>query len=297
MPATPLPVIVNVAGGSASRAGKGLREQIESAFAVAGRTIALELVDGEGLGVALERNAGARRVVVGGGDGTLASAAEAVSAKGGELAVLPLGTRNHFSGQLGIPADLEAAAKLAVGGEARHVDLGQADGRVFINNLSAGAYVDLVRDREASRLPKLLATVPAMWSTLRKLRSRSFELTIDGEPTHVRSPLLFIGNNRYEVEEGRAGERASLDDGLLSLYAVAPLSRTALAAAALRTLVARPRMHRDFALDRTAREVRIDGPGASLEVALDGERARFDLPLTVRILPHALAVVSPPESG
>jgi hypothetical protein len=43
--------------------------------------------------------------------------------------------------------------------------------------------------------------------------------------------------------------------------------------------------------------VQIDGPGASLEVALDGERVRFDLPLTIRIVARALAVVSPPESG
>jgi diacylglycerol kinase family enzyme len=83
---------------------------------------------------------------------------------------------------------------------------------------------------------------------------------------------------------------------LLSLYAVAPLARTALIAAALRTLAGRPRMHRDFVLDRTAREVRIDGPGASFEVALDGEPCRFDLPLTIRILPRALAVVAP-ENG
>jgi diacylglycerol kinase family enzyme len=297
MPAVPLPVIVNAAGGTASRAGAGLRDHIEAAFAAVDQSILLELVDGEGVAGARAKHAGAPRVAVGGGDGTLATAAEASAAGNGELAILPLGTRNHFAGQLGIAPDLESAAKLAAGGEARRVDLGQAGDRVFINNLSVGAYVDLVREREASRLPKLLATVPAMWSTLRKLRSRPFELTIDGKPTAIRTPLLFVGNNRYEIEEGRTGERASLDDGLLSIYAVAPLSRAALIVAALRILIARPRMHRDFALDRTAREVRIEGPGARLEVALDGERIPFDLPLTIRIVPRALAVVSPPESG
>jgi diacylglycerol kinase family enzyme len=297
MPAPPLPVIVNAAGGAASRAGEGLRQQIADAFAATGQPIALELVDGESLAAALKRHASAQRIAVGGGDGTLATGAEAVSRSGGELAILPLGTRNHFATQLGVPLDLAGAAKLAASGAARRVDLGDAGGRVFINNLSAGAYVDLVRQRGASRLPKLLATVPAAWSTLRKLRSRPFELTIDGAPAAIRTPLLFVGNNRYEVEEGRLGERIALDDGLLSVFAVAPLSRTALVAAALRTLVARPRMHRDFTLDQTAREVRIEGPGASLEVALDGERIRFDLPLAIRIVPRALAVVSPPESG
>jgi diacylglycerol kinase family enzyme len=288
-----LPVIVNAAGGSASRAGDGLRQQIETAFAAAGQAITLELVEGDGIDAALARHAEAPRVVVGGGDGTLATGAEAVSRNGGELAILPLGTRNHFARQLGVPVDLEGAAELAAHGRAQAADLAEADGQVFINNLSVGAYVDLVRAREASRLPKLLATVPATWRTLRKLRSRRFELSLDGERTGIRTPLLFVGNNRYEVEEGRPGERPSLDDGLLSVYAVAPLSRGALVAAALRTLAGHPRMHRDFALDRTAREVQIEGPGPAIEVALDGERGRFDLPLTIRIRPRALAVVAP----
>lgn len=293
MPAAPLPVIVNAAGGAASRAGAKLRKQIENAFEATGQPIELELVDGDGLAEALSRYAGSPRIAVGGGDGTLGTGAAAVSHHGAELAVLPLGTRNHFARQLDIPLELEAAARLAAGGTVRKVDLGQAGERVFINNLSVGAYVDLVRAREASRLPKLLATLPATWRTLRKLRSRFFRLTVDGEACSVRTPQLFIGNNRYEISEGYPGQRAALDDGLLSVYAVAPLPRTALVAAALRTLVGRARMHRDFALDRTAREVRIEGPGSALEVALDGEPCRFDLPLTIRIRPRALAVAAP----
>jgi diacylglycerol kinase family enzyme len=293
MPAAPLPVIVNAAGGAASRAGADLRKQLEAAFAAAGQPIALELVEGKDLADTLSRHANAPRIAVGGGDGTLGTAAALVAEADGELAILPLGTRNHLARQLGIPLDLNDAARLAVDGAVRKVDLGEAGDRVFVNNLSAGAYVDLVRLREASRLPKLLATIPATWRTLRRLRSRSFELTVDGERATIRTPLLFTGNNRYEVEEGRPGERAALDDGLLSVYAVAPLPRSALVAAALRTLIARPRMHRDFVLDRTAREVVIEGPGEWIEVALDGERCRFDLPLTIRIRPRALAVVTP----
>jgi diacylglycerol kinase family enzyme len=294
MPAgPPLPVIVNAAGGAAGRAGDSLPEQIESAFKAAGRSIALELVDGASLRKAIERQATTRRVVVGGGDGTLNTAAAIVSEAGSELAILPLGTLNHFARQLQVPPDLEAAARLAANGAARRVDVAEAGERVFINNLSAGAYVELVRRREALELPKLLATIPAAWRTLRELRSRPFELAVDDDQRSIRTLLLFVGNNRYEIEEGRPSERVTLEDGKLSVYAAAPLSRTALIAAALRTLAGHPRMHRDFVLDETAREVRIDGPGAALEVALDGEPCRFDLPLTIRIRPRALAVVAP----
>lgn len=293
MSAAPFPVIVNTSGGTASRAGDSLADQLKAAFAEAGQPIVLELVEGKDIPAALERHSAAPRVAVGGGDGTLGSAAEALSRRGGELAVLPLGTRNHFAGQLGVPDDLAGAAKLAAAGAVVHADLGDANGHTFINNFSAGAYVKLVREREHSPLPKLLATVPATWRTLRDLRSRRFELAIDGKRRTIDTPLLFIGNNRYQVSEGRPGEREALDDGLLDCYAVAPLPRTALIAAALRTLIARPRMHRDFVLDRTATEVVIEGPGRALEAALDGERVQFDLPLTIRTRPRALKVVAP----
>jgi len=293
---SPLPVIVNVAGGAASRAGADLGDQLKSAFAAAGSPTALELVKGDELAAALARHSTAPRIAVGGGDGTLAAAASAAAEGGAELAILPLGTRNHLARQLNIPLEIEGAAKLAVDGRSKRIDLGAAEERVFVNNLSVGAYVDLVRARETSRLPKLLATVPATWRTLRKLRSRSFELTLDGTSRSILTPLLFVGNNRYEVEEGRPGERPTLDDGLLSIYAIAPLPRSALLAAALRTLIGRPRMHRDFVLDETVKELRIEGPGAKIEIALDGERCRFDLPLTVRIRPQALAVVTPENS-
>jgi diacylglycerol kinase family enzyme len=294
MPARPtLPVIVNAAGGAAGRAGDSLADRIEAAFAAAGQPISFELVDGSALRDVLERNSSAPRMVVGGGDGTLNTAAAVAARYGTELAILPLGTLNHFAGQLEIPNDLDEAARLAAAGAAKCVDLGEAGDRVFVNNLSAGGYVELVRRREASRLPKFLATIPAAWRTMRELRSRRFDLTIDGKACSISTPLLFVGNNRYEVEYGHPGERFALDDGLLSTYALAPLSRTALVMAAMRALAGHPRMNRDFVLDRTAHEVRIDGPGASLEVALDGECCRFDLPLTIRILPRALAVVAP----
>lgn len=295
MTAAPLPVIVNQSGGTASRAGDELADMLRMAFRDTGREIVLELVDGPDIPAALERHADAPRIAVGGGDGTLGGAAGAIAARGGELAVLPLGTRNHFALQLGVPSDLPGAAQLAAHGSARRIDIGDASGRTFINNFSVGAYVDLVRARERSPLPKLLATVPATWRTLRTLRSRRFELTADGTHRAIETPLLFVGNNRYKVRDGRPGEREALDDGLLDCYAVAPLSRTALVATALRTLVARPRMHRDFVLDCTATELRIEGPGGSLEAALDGERVRFDLPLAIRIRPRALAVVAPPR--
>lgn len=294
--AAPLPVIVNRAGGTARRAGTRLETQLHAAFEAVGQPITVELIEGEGLEAALRKHAASPRLVIGGGDGTLATAAHIVARNGGELALLPLGTRNHFARQLGIPLNLEKAAALAASGTARQVDLGDANGRTFINNASAGAYVDLVHERDRSPLPGAVGLAYGAVQALRKLRSRTFELAVDGEQRTVATPLLFIGNNRYQVPDGNPAQRASLTDGELSVFAVARLTRLSLLMASLRILVGKPRMHRDFALNRLAKEVIIHGTG-SIDITFDGEACRMPLPLALRIRPQALAVVQPQLSN
>ena len=290
--AAPLPVIVNRSGGSATAKGDALSDTIERAFAAAGQSITLELVEGNDVAAAIERHIGAKRVAVGGGDGTLGSAAGILAASESELAVLPLGTRNHFARQLGIPLGFAEAAKLAAQGRAISVDLGEAAGRTFVNNGSLGAYVELVREREKSFLPKLPASLVAGWRVLRKLRPQSFDLEVDGRPQRLRTAMLFIGNNLYEVLEGRPNQRAALDDGVLSLFALAPLTRGGVVRAAMRVMLGRPDRARDFALVTTAHQIRIDGQGET-EIALDGERIRLPFPLGIKVRPRVLKVVAP----
>ena len=288
----PLPVIVNRSGGTARREGDGLRDTLQAAFAGAGRPILLELVEGKEIDAALDRHKGAPRVAVGGGDGTLGNAAGKLAAWGTEFAVLPLGTRNHFARQLDIPLDLEGAARVAAQGRVEAVDIGAAGDRTFLNNASLGAYVDLVEAREDSALPKAIGSVAAGLRVLRNLRPRGYDLSLDGRATPTRTVQLFIGNNRYEVSEGHAGERPSLQDGMLSVFATAPLSRLGLVRTAFRVALGKPDMKQDFALDETAREVVIAGSG-EIGIAVDGETTCLPLPLTLRIRPRALKVVVP----
>jgi len=79
------------------------------------------------------------RIVVSGGDGSIAVAAEASRARGVELAVIPTGTANDFAERMGLPADVEEAAELATGGErSRALDLARAGSRAFVNVASLG---------------------------------------------------------------------------------------------------------------------------------------------------------------
>ncbi|MEO6152386.1 MAG: diacylglycerol kinase family protein [Croceibacterium sp.] len=287
----PLPVVINRGGGTADKLGDKLTDEVTAAFAAAGCPIDLHLVDG---GAIKDRVSGltAPVVAVGGGDGTQGAAAAELAEHDRTLAVLPLGTRNHLARQLGIPLELAEAAKVAAQGSTTRIDLARGNGRVFVNNASIGLYTRLVRERDRRAGPKWLGTIPATWHVLRHLRARPLCLVVDGKRQSLRTPLLFIGNNRYSLEAGQVGERNSLTDGVLSLFAVDDKGPLALIAFALRALVGLAHPEQDFAALAEARTVEIEGSGA-IDVAFDGEVERMTLPLTFEIMPLALAVRVP----
>lgn len=290
--AEPLPVIVNSGGGTASSLGDKLETTLREAFG--DRAIDLHLVEGQYVAKTVERFAGRPVIAVGGGDGTQGSAAAALAGSGSAQAILPLGTRNHLARQLEIPLDLAEAGKLAAAGRRETIDLAKAGERVFVNNASIGMYTKLVRERDKRWGPKWLGTIPAAWIVLRTLRARPLWLTIDGERRRVVTPLLFIGNNRYSLDAGKLGERESMSDGVLSLYAIERKGAFGLLGFAARALIGRADPERDFCELADAREVTIEGAGP-IAVAFDGEVEQMPLPLTFSIMPRALTVMAPAE--
>lgn len=111
-----------------------------------------------------------------------------------------------------------------------------------------------------------------------------------GERTIV-TPLLFVGNNIYSLDAGALGQRASLSDGKLSVYAVAHRSRAKLLWFAARTLVGLARRDVDFVTLGECETLKVWSTGESIEIALDGEVQRITSPLEFRIRPAALKVV------
>ena len=291
-------VIVNKSGGTASSLDDKLEATVREAFA--GQEIDLHLVEGNDIAEAVKSVAGRAVVAIGGGDGTQGTAAATFANSATAQIVLPLGTRNHLAKQLGMPADLAEAAKVAGEGKFENIDLAKAQDtsreRVFVNNASIGLYTKLVRERDKRWGPKWLGTIPATWIVLRTLRAKSLHLTIDGKAERVVTPLLFIGNNRYSLDAGSVGQRKSLSDGVLSLFVIAPETPLALIGFAFRALLGKADGERDFAALADAKEVVIEGSG-TIDVAFDGEVERMALPLTFAIMPGALKVLVPKDSN
>lgn len=293
-----LPVIVNRRGGTAKAARDTLTSEIEAAFAAAGVEALVRLVDGAEIIDTVRSFTGEPLLVVGGGDGSIGCAAQA-RLEGGDatLAILPLGTRNHLARELGIPLDLPGAAVVAAGTASRRIDVGQVNDVMFVNNASVGFYPLLVQWREVEGRrrgwPKWLATLPACWEALRRLRHHRMYLRMDGAEQVIRTPLLFVGNNRYKLEAGQIGQREALDGGALSVFAVAPGSRIGLVWFALRILFGRADPARDFAALGECRRLTVESRSHAIDIAVDGEVLRMRSPLEFTLLPQALEVRAP----
>src|SRR5688572_14805956 len=77
---------------------------------------------------------GVDALVAGGGDGTVSSLAEICVREKVRLGILPLGTRNHFCRDLGLPRSTRESIACIATGETRRVDVGSVNGKIFINN-------------------------------------------------------------------------------------------------------------------------------------------------------------------
>src|SRR3954453_10991475 len=140
-------------GGGALAADPEIRGKIANALKKAGLNAEVELIGGGEFAARCRAIADRRDelVVVGGGDGTVSAAASALVGSETMLGILPLGTLNHFARDLGIPTELEQAAKLIAGRTERRVDVAEMNGRIFINNSAIGLYPLMVLDRDQQR--------------------------------------------------------------------------------------------------------------------------------------------------
>ncbi|MDB5678575.1 diacylglycerol kinase family protein [Sphingomonas bacterium] len=290
-----LPVIVNKNGGTAAKLGDKLDDTLTNAFRAAGTAADVQALDGGEVGDAIAKAAKTGRVVVAGGDGTMACAAQQLAGSDAELGLLPLGTLNHLARDLGLPTDLDEAAKVAATGTATAIDVAEVNGHVFVNNASIGLYPAMVRTREGLQdgkgWPKWLSAIPAAYAALDRFPHHRLRVDLgDGERSIV-TPLLFVGNNIYSLDKGDLGQRGSLTDGRLSVYAVARRSRLSLLWFAARALVGRAQRDADFVTLGECERLNVSSGSDSIEIALDGEVQRLDSPLEFRIRPGALNVV------
>ena len=292
-------VILNRAAGTSDAGAQELDDKIAQLFARHGRQLRIMHPDENADLSALAKQAAESdetTIVAGGGDGTVSAVASALARTDKVLGVLPLGTLNHFAKDLAIPLELAAAVDTIVSGHVAHVDLGEVNGRTFINNSSLGIYPAIVANREAQQEQLSRGKWPAfVWATLRAFRRFPFlhlRITVEERQLDRRTAFLFVGNNEYQMAGFNLGTRPCLDAGKLGLYLTHRTGRLGLFRLALRALLGRLEQAEDFEAFCVT-EAAIETRHARLLVATDGEVRWMTTPLHYQIRPAALRVLVP----
>ncbi len=293
-------VIINERSGTAARPDVG--PEIQSLFEKHGTRVRLERVRDPGDLAARARQAASRRdiIVAAGGDGTVSAVAAVAVATGASIGVLPMGTLNHFAKDVGLPLTLADAVSAIVAGSVRQVDVGEVNGRVFVNNSSVGLYPRMVWAREAEQRRgrrKWSAFGIAMLNTWRDYRLVAAHLEVDGSTTAVRTPFIFIGNNKYTAEGFGLGGRSRLDEGRLSIFVAPECGRFEILSLPLRAATGRLRADAPPFIGFEADMVTVGVTHRRTSVSLDGEVATLAPPLVYRIRPLALNVIVPEPAG
>ena len=233
--------------------------------------------------------AGADALAMAGGDGSQAIVASIAAELDLPYACIPAGTRNHFALDLGVDRDdVVGALDAFVAGHERRVDLGDVNGRVFVNNVSLGVYAEAVQHSgyRNAKLRTLLDTVPDV------LGPTGRGSTCAGRARTVmsteRAAVILVSNNRYRL--GRAvgsGTRPAIDDGLLGIaIAAGPTGRGEGGRAPQRPV-------RQWSAPTF--EVRADQP---VPAGIDGEALKLEPPLRFSIRSLVLRVrIAPQHPG
>lgn len=295
-------VIINAASGTARRYGPAaLQDLIQVAAHAAGhRELDVRVVPPKQLPrVLAEAARESREIWVGGGDGTLRSAAELMLKRDGIIGVLPLGTMNLLARDLNIPLEIEQAVATLASAEVAAIDVGRVNDGVFLNKSALGLYPDMIVDRERRRRLLGLAKWPAMfrsmWRAVR--RHRMMEIAIDYQGWHreIVSPAIVVAVGAYEFHTARLFSRPDLQSGELTVYVSHEKnwlgSAGQLAKLFLGTLDGDPALE-VIKADRIAIDFNRSKP-----VASDGEVDMLPGPIRYAVSPKALKVRMPVENA
>ncbi|WP_420562223.1 diacylglycerol/lipid kinase family protein [Thalassobaculum sp.] len=240
----------------------------------------------------------AELVIVAGGDGTVNAAARRVAGSEKTLGILPSGTLNHLSQDLGIPQDLNGAVAVLAEGEPVEIDIGEVNGHSFLCSSVIGFASRLARQREhwRGRLnPVRWARVIAhLFQTMD--RDPAIEVTVtDPKEVTLRTRHLTVAVGDYVDQPGRLFVRTELDSGFLGLYALRSPSPQKLLTLTAKALVGRWRADPELTSERI-RTATVRSERKQVRVLNDGEILLLDLPVEYRIRHHALRVIRAPQA-
>jgi YegS/Rv2252/BmrU family lipid kinase len=290
-PSRPLAVIVNPAagGGRAMKALPAIRDELDrlgADYRVIETTSAEHARREAVAAVAAGDKVGAL-----GGDGLIGTLAGDLCGSEVPLAILPGGRGNDLARVLGIPTEPAEAARVAVTGDERPIDVGDANGKMFVGIASMGVDSDANRIANEAKLVK--GNLVYMYAALRALaqwRDANWEVIVDGRRHTFRGCQVAVANSKAYGGGMYAVPHAVLDDGLLEVLVTTQKPKLDLVRLTVRSFTG---SHVDDAALHFLRgrevEVRAD---REFDVYADGDPVAT-LPVKIRAAERALRVMVP----
>ena len=221
---------------------------------------------------------GADGLAMAGGDGSQALVATIAAEHDLPYACVPSGTRNHFALDLGVDReDVVGALDAFVEGGERYVDLGEVNGRVFVNNVSLGVYAEAV-GQDDYRAAKIRTLMETLVDTLGpEAEPAALRWRDDGGAERTSTALILVSNNVYRLGATiGSGTRPRLDQGVLGIVDFEPPIPGPESSAGRYRELRQPEL-----------EIECDSP---IPLGVDGESLTMESPLRFRIRPGALRV-------
>ena len=288
-------VVINPASGQP----QPILHQINHVFQPAGIQWSVSITQKSGDATRFAKQAieeGAEVVCAYGGDGTVMEVARAVQDGDIPMGILPGGTANLMSVELGIPKELSRAAQIAIDPNSvvRRVDMGQAGDQLFMLRVGIGFSGEKVKlaNRELKDKWGILAYSIAGLEALKTVPEAKYKIIIDGQEFEIGGKSCLIDNaGNIGFKDLTASKSISVDDGLLDVLVVRDSSVGSLIAYGGQVLGHETTS--DAIHHRQGREIRIEcDPPQTVQG--DGE-IWDDTPISVRVLPGVLPILTSPD--
>jgi diacylglycerol kinase family enzyme len=305
-PLAPFFIVFNAGSGCEDVATT--RSVIEASMTASGRKYSVMLVKDASRLPQISAEAVARAqaqdgvVVAAGGDGTINAVAQAVLGSGCPFGVLPQGTFNYFSRTHGIPSDTAEAIKVLLNSRAHPVNVGLVNDRIFLVNASLGLYPKLLEEREVYKenygRSRWVAWCAGIMTMLREHRPMRVHVEHGDKAYDLRTLMIFVGNNRLQLERLGLPEAKALEQGLLVATVLKPVTAPTLLHLMLRGALGQLGEAEHIA-SFAFRQITVTmAPGLlhgwrRIKVAMDGEVTLLTPPLLFRMAPEQLLLLKP----
>jgi diacylglycerol kinase (ATP) len=232
---------------------------------------------------------GVEALVVCGGDGMVHLGVQAVARTATSLGIIPAGTGNDVARYFDLPRrDAVAAADRVIASTPRRIDLARSGAKYFVTVLAAG--FDAVVNERANRMTWPRGQMRYNLATLAELRTFQplpYTLELDGRAQRLDAMLVAVGNGPSFGGGLRITEGAVLDDGLLDVVVIKPMSKPGLVRTYPKLFKGTHVTHPQYE-HHLVRSITVAAPG--IVSYADGERFG-ELPLTIECAPGALSVL------